>query len=340
MNRASERAITNWLLTVCVLITLMVLLGGYVRLTRSGLSIVEWNPVSGVVPPIGEQAWQVEFEKYQQTPEFQKVNHQFTLDEYKRIFYVEYIHRLIARMAGLIVVIPLFYFVWKQWIPWRKSGIYWLIAALFGFQGFLGWYMVSSGLENRPTVSHFRLTIHLLMALSLLALTLWMALNRMVGERDWRRAGGTGGRAGYGWTWVLMAVLVLADLLWRAGGRTEGGPCLQHLAADVWLLDPAGPAQRGAALVAKSLRNHDHRPLCASLAGLHRPLCRDCGLAASAPGRTRRPGRKSRSVAAGAGHPPDHLGRSGDLALRAHLAGPVASGQRIAHDHQRHFLAA
>ncbi len=209
MKSSSERAITNWLLTVCVLITLMILLGGYVRLTRSGLSIVEWNPVSGVIPPIGEEAWQLEFEKYQQTPEFQKINHQFTLDEYKRIFYIEFIHRLIARIAGLLVVIPLFYFVWKRWIPWRKSGIYWLITALFGFQGFLGWYMVSSGLEDRPTVSHFRLTIHLLMALSLLALTLWMALNRTVGERDWRHSGGADKRSSLVWTWVTMAVLVL-----------------------------------------------------------------------------------------------------------------------------------
>lgn len=209
MNASSERAVNTWLLTVSVLIVLMVLLGGYVRLTRSGLSIVEWKPISGVVPPIGESAWQAEFAKYQQTPEYQKVNTHFSLEEYKRIFYVEYIHRLIARIAGLIVVLPLFYFLWKQWIPWRKSGIYWLIAALFGFQGFLGWYMVSSGLENRPAVSHFRLTIHLLTALALLALTLWVALNRMVGERDWRHRGELGRGGSFGWTWAMLGLLIL-----------------------------------------------------------------------------------------------------------------------------------
>lgn len=177
MSEKDNKAVTTWLFVVCGLIMFMVVFGGYVRLTRSGLSIVEWKPVAGVIPPIGEEAWQLEFEKYQQTPEFQKVNKNMNLDEYKWIFYNEYIHRLIARFAGLIVVIPLFYFLWKGIIPWRKSFIYLAIAALFGFQGYLGWYMVSSGLTNVPAVSHFRLTIHLLMALFLLALALWTALN-------------------------------------------------------------------------------------------------------------------------------------------------------------------
>jgi cytochrome c oxidase assembly protein subunit 15 len=207
MTESPDRAITGWLLTVCALIVVMVVFGGYVRLTRSGLSIVEWKPVSGVIPPIGEDAWQAEFAKYQESPEYQKVNRHFTLDEYKRIFYVEYIHRLIARIAGLIVVIPLFVYVLRGRIPWRKSGMYWLIAALFGFQGFLGWYMVSSGLEDRPAVSHFRLTIHLLTALFLLALTLWMALNRIYGRED--RVPKAERSSAYGWTWLLMAVLVV-----------------------------------------------------------------------------------------------------------------------------------
>ena len=177
MSEKDNRAVTTWLWVVCFLIMAMVVVGGFTRLTRSGLSIVEWRPVSGVIPPIGEAQWQQEFAKYQETPEFQKVNKEMTLDGFKRIFYVEFIHRLIARFAGLFVVIPLFYFLWKKIIPWRKSGIYLAIAVLFGFQGYMGWYMVSSGLEDIPAVSHFRLTIHLLMALFLLALTLWMALN-------------------------------------------------------------------------------------------------------------------------------------------------------------------
>ncbi len=207
MTDASDRAVTNWLLTVCVLIVLMVAVGGYTRLTRSGLSIVEWKPVSGVIPPTSEEAWQAEFAKYQQSPEYQKVNRHFTLDEYKQIFWVEFIHRLIARMAGLIVVIPLAVYVLRGRIPWKQSGMYWLIAALFGFQGFLGWYMVSSGLEDRPAVSHFRLTIHLLTALFLLALTLWMALNRIYGRAE--QGGNTARPSAYRWTWVMMITLVV-----------------------------------------------------------------------------------------------------------------------------------
>ncbi|RME83143.1 MAG: heme A synthase [Caldilineae bacterium] len=181
MSLEKNKALTIWLFVVSFLIVFMVVFGGLVRLTRSGLSIVEWNPVSGVIPPIGEQAWQAEFAKYQQTPEYQKVNAGMTLAEYKEIFLLEYFHRLIARFAGLLVAIPLLYFLFKGIIPWRRSAVYILIGIGFAFQGVLGWYMVSSGLIDRPAVSHFRLTAHLLTALGLLALTLWMALKHAYG---------------------------------------------------------------------------------------------------------------------------------------------------------------
>ena len=179
MSEQDNNKVIRWLLIVIGLIMIMVVFGGYVRLTRSGLSIVEWNPISGVIPPIGEAAWEAEFAKYQQTPEGELINYNMTLEGYKRIFYVEYIHRLIARFAGLIVVIPLFYYIYKDIIPRRRSFVYLLIGALFGFQGFLGWYMVSSGLVENPAVDHFRLTTHLLMALFLLALTMWTALGHI-----------------------------------------------------------------------------------------------------------------------------------------------------------------
>ena len=172
---------TTWLFVVCGLIMFMVVLGGYVRLTRSGLSMVEWEPVLGIIPPIGEQQWQEEFAKYQATPEFKIINKSMTLEGYKSIFYLEYIHRLLARFAGLVVVIPLFYFLFKGIIPWRRSAVYLAIALLFAFQGFMGWYMVSSGLRDVPAVSPYRLTIHLLLALFLLALTFWMALQHRYG---------------------------------------------------------------------------------------------------------------------------------------------------------------
>ncbi len=181
-------AIRRWLFIVCGLIVFMVVFGGYVRLTRSGLSIVEWNVISGIIPPIGEVQWQAEFAKYQQTPEFQKVNADMTLTEYKFIFYNEYIHRLVARFAGLVVAIPVFVFVANGSIPWRKSGIYWLIVVLFGAQGAMGWYMVSSGLVDRPAVSHFRLTIHLLLALLLLAIAFFQALHLGAPDRPRQRS--------------------------------------------------------------------------------------------------------------------------------------------------------
>ena len=118
VSEKENKAVTTWLFVVCGLIMFMVVLGGYVRLTRSGLSMVEWEPVRGIIPPIGEQQWQEEFAKYQATPEFKIINKNMTLEGYKNIFYVEYIHRLLARFAGLVVVIPLFYFILKGIIPW------------------------------------------------------------------------------------------------------------------------------------------------------------------------------------------------------------------------------
>lgn len=192
LSEKENNIIINWLGIIVVLILLMVALGGFVRLTRSGLSIVEWNPISGVVPPLGQEAWEEEFAKYQQTPEFKTINSSMTLDGYKRIFYIEYIHRLVGRIAGLAVALPLLYFLVRGIIPWKKSAIYIAVVFLFALQGAVGWYMVSSGLEEMPHVSHFRLTIHLLLALFLLVITLWLLLHhyyrfpprRMSGNRS------------------------------------------------------------------------------------------------------------------------------------------------------------
>jgi cytochrome c oxidase assembly protein subunit 15 len=120
------------------------------------------------MPPIGEQAWQEEFAKYRQTPEYIQINTDMTLPEYQYIFYIEWIHRLIARLAGLAYAIPVFYFLLKRIIPWKEFGMYFLMGMLFISQAFAGWIMVASGLVDRPAVSHFNLTIHLLLALTLL----------------------------------------------------------------------------------------------------------------------------------------------------------------------------
>jgi cytochrome c oxidase assembly protein subunit 15 len=170
-----------WLFIFSAIVAFLVVFGGYVRLTRSGLSIVEWNPVLGTLPPLNEAAWQAEFSKYQQTPEYQLVNQGMSLEAYKQIFLIEWLHRLIARLAGLAYAIPVFYFLFKGAIPRKEFGVYIVMGLLFISQAFMGWFMVASGLVDRPAVSHFRLTIHLLFALSLFALSLWVALGHRFG---------------------------------------------------------------------------------------------------------------------------------------------------------------
>ena len=188
MSEQNQRMVSKWLLAICFVVAFLVVFGGFVRLTRSGLSIVEWNVISGVVPPIGESAWEAEFAKYQQTPEFQKVNFNMTLAEYKEIFLIEYVHRLIARLAGLTYALPALWFLFSGVIPWRKSRPFILIGLLFAFQGFMGWYMVSSGLFDRPHVSHIRLTVHLLIAIMILGLSYWTALDLSRGKAHWEKA--------------------------------------------------------------------------------------------------------------------------------------------------------
>jgi len=181
MPATKNPAVMKWLFSFTFIVALLIVFGGFVRLTRSGLSIVEWDPISGVIPPIGQQAWEQEFAKYQETPEYKLVNAGMTLPEYKFIFYMEWIHRIIARLAGFFYAIPVFYFLFKKTIPFKEFGIYFVMGMLFIAQAFMGWYMVASGLVDRPSVSHFRLTIHLLFALSLLALALWTALGHKYG---------------------------------------------------------------------------------------------------------------------------------------------------------------
>ncbi len=181
MPQTQNRAVMTWLFIFASIVGFLVIFGGFVRLTRSGLSITEWNPISGSMPPIGQQAWEEEFAKYQKTPEYIKVNSSMTLDEYKYIFYIEWIHRNIARFAGLVYAIPVFYFLFTKKIPFKEFGIYFGMGLLFIAQAIAGWVMVSSGLVDNPAVSHFDLTLHLLLALSLLGLSLWTAFGHKYG---------------------------------------------------------------------------------------------------------------------------------------------------------------
>jgi cytochrome c oxidase assembly protein subunit 15 len=145
---------------------------------------VEWNPISGAMPPIGQQGWEEEFAKYQLTPEYLKINTGMTLERYKFIFYMEWIHRNVARLAGLFYAFPVFYFLSKKTIPFKEFGVYFVMGMLFISQAFAGWIMVASGLVDRPAVSHFNLTIHLLLALALFGLAMWTAFGHKYGFPD------------------------------------------------------------------------------------------------------------------------------------------------------------
>jgi cytochrome c oxidase assembly protein subunit 15 len=186
MPRTQNRAVLAWIIAFGSLAIVLVVYGGFVRLTRSGLSIVEWNPVMGAVPPMTQQAWQAEFAKYQLTPEYQHINMGMTVGQYKEIFLIEWLHRIIARIAGFVFAIPFVVFAWKRMIPIREISLYVLMGMLFLAQATVGWVMVASGLVDRPAVSHFLLTAHLFLALALVGISLWTALGHAYGFPDYR----------------------------------------------------------------------------------------------------------------------------------------------------------
>lgn len=183
-GRARPNAIANWLFAVAALVFLMVVVGGITRLTESGLSIVRWEPVTGAVPPLSEAGWQAEFELYKASPQYQQVNRGMSLAEFKNIYFWEYVHRLLGRIIGVAFAVPLVWFAAKRAIPkgygWKLGGL----LALGGLQGFIGWWMVASGLIDEPAVSHIRLAVHLLTAFAILGALLWVAMDLKALARD------------------------------------------------------------------------------------------------------------------------------------------------------------
>lgn len=172
----TNKSVAHWLFLTAALAGIMVVFGGLVRLTYSGLSMVEWHVVTGAIPPIGDAAWQEVFTKYKQSPEYQLVNAGMSLQEFKFIFLMEYGHRILGRIIGLIFIVPFLVFWRKKRITKSDLPVFAGIGFLLAFQGFFGWYMVRSGLIDQPQVSHFRLTGHLLLALAFLAACLWTGL--------------------------------------------------------------------------------------------------------------------------------------------------------------------
>jgi cytochrome c oxidase assembly protein subunit 15 len=170
-----HRVIRLWLHAIAALIFAMVLVGGATRLTESGLSIVEWKPVTGTLPPLGAAAWQAEFDKYKAIPQFQR-NSRMTLDEFKTIFWWEWTHRLMGRVIGAAFLLPFLFFLAKGWIGPPLRGRLWAIFALGALQGAVGWWMVASGLAERFEVSQYRLATHLILACVIFVAVLWTAL--------------------------------------------------------------------------------------------------------------------------------------------------------------------
>ena len=250
----AERAIAYWLLFCCGMIFAMVVIGGITRLTLSGLSITEWQPVTGILPPLSDAAWAAEFEKYQAIPQYRQLNYGMTLAEFKSIYFWEYLHRLWGRLIGVAYALPLIYFVVRRQVPRR---LIWPLAGIFllGFaQGALGWYMVQSGLADRVEVSQYRLVAHLALALLIYAATLWIALGILRHalthpSRPWERGGprrrrgrvrwapapaasptspqpspphAGEGRVAAGWRRAAELVLLLVALTIVAGGFVAG----------------------------------------------------------------------------------------------------------------------
>ena len=175
----NNKSVIIWLLSGCVLLFIMVMVGGITRLTNSGLSMTDWHLVTDTFPPLTEDKWVDAFEEYKKFPEYQKINihNDFTLSDYKFIYFWEWFHRFIGRIIGLVFIIPFVYFLVKKRLDTETIKKCVVLLLMGGFQGFLGWFMVKSGLIDNPDVSHFRLSLHLTFAFITFAYTLWVALD-------------------------------------------------------------------------------------------------------------------------------------------------------------------
>ena len=215
-DAARPRAVAAWLLACCALVFAMIVVGGVTRLTHSGLSIVEWQPIVGTLPPLDAAQWQQAFDKYKLTPEYKLVNAGMTLAEFKRIFWWEYVHRLLGRLIGLAFLLPYLYFLVRRRIP---PGLGWKLLGLFvlgGLQGALGWFMVQSGLVDDPRVSPFRLTAHLALAFAILGAMLWIAWSLLFAREADHDAATRSARR-----WAV-AVIALVALMIVTGGFVAG----------------------------------------------------------------------------------------------------------------------
>ena len=212
-SQPRPRLLGFWLLIVAALVFGIVVVGGITRLTESGLSITQWDPILGAIPPLNDAQWQRAFAGYKAIPQYHAFNQGMTLEGFKHIFFWEYLHRLLARAIGTVLAVVLLVFWWKRWIPKGFGWRIFLILCLGGLQGFIGWWMVVSGLEIRVEVSHFRLAIHLLAAMLIYSVLIWTALDLFALSKNVRRV-----RLKF---WPLVAILMLAVQL-MLGAFTAG----------------------------------------------------------------------------------------------------------------------
>ena len=229
-------AVRWWLIVVAALIAVMVLVGGATRLTESGLSIVEWKPVTGTLPPLNEAQWAQAFEGYKAIPQYRELNAGMSLAEFKTIFWWEWSHRLLGRVIGAVYLLPFLYFLWRGALSAELKRRLWMIFALGALQGAVGWWMVASGLTQRTEVSQYRLATHLVLALIIFASIVW-TLRRMSARPQPVVPGAAE---------ALRRGLARPDfrpaLFRRAGRGPAGGQGVQHLARDRRRLHSVGGA--------------------------------------------------------------------------------------------------
>ena len=210
---SQNRAVAIWLLICCGLVFVMVVLGGFTRLTGSGLSMVDWRPLMGWLPPASDAEWQRVFELYQQSPEFLKVNSHMDVDAFKGIFWLEFLHRLLGRTIGIVFLLPFIFFFAKGYIKVAEWPKYLLMFILGGMQGVLGWYMVKSGLVDMPHVSQYRLTAHLVAAFIIYAYMFWVAMSLLFPSE---------GNNKHPWYGKSLALTILTAVTIISGGFVAG----------------------------------------------------------------------------------------------------------------------
>ena len=238
--RDSDHAIAAWLLFCCAMIFLMVVIGGVTRLTESGLSITEWQPIEGALPPLNDAQWNAAFDAYRAIPQYAAIHADMTLDQFKGIYFWEYLHRLWGRIIGAAFALPFLYFLVRGQVSRALAPKLAGLFVLGGLQGALGWYMVESGLESRIEVSQYRLAAHLAMAVVIYLAMLWVALDLL---RPWSRHAAPGLKRAAGAVLLLVFTTLVAGAFvagTRAGYLDNTFPLMEgvFVPPDYWHLTP------------------------------------------------------------------------------------------------------